>query len=199
MTAASVSEGTASQSEIIAPPSWYPYRVKWLLMGVIMIAAGAWFLYDGFVKWPEQNRVAQEKGYTELPHGGYDIPLQRTIGFALPPLGVFAMCWCLYHSRGQYRLAGDTLYVPGHPPVPLDAIQTIDKTKWDRKGIAYLAYELPGGKTGTLTLDDYIYERKPTDDILEKVEAHVAPPTDEGAESAEAGEVGSTPEEQVRS
>ena len=71
-------------------------------------------------------------------------------------------------------MAGDTLEVPGHPPVTLENIRKIDKRKWDRKGIAYLHYEIgTPPHPGVLKLDDFAYERGPTDDILERVEKGV--------------------------
>lgn len=79
-----------------------------------------------------------------------------------------------------YRLKDDVLYVPGHPPVPLDAIRQIDKSKWDKKGIAYLDYELdsqpnaPAVK-GSIKLDDFVYDQNPTDAIMAAIEEKVAP------------------------
>jgi len=77
-------------------------------------------------------------------------------------MAVLVLFWTRYHSRGQYRLDGDVLYVPGHPPVPLGTIGKIDKRRWDRKGIAYIHYELTGGRIGCLRLDDFVYQREPT-------------------------------------
>ena len=62
----------------------------------------------------------------------------------LPVAGVAFLCWALYNSRGAYRLTGETLRVPGHPPIPLDRIEELDKDKWDKKGIAYVNYRLSG-------------------------------------------------------
>jgi hypothetical protein len=88
----------------------------------------------------------------------------------------------LYGTRGAYRLSGNTLHAPGHPPVPLDAVRAIDQSKWDRKGIVYIDYEL-NGKTGRLKLDDFMYQREPTDQIHDRIVAAVAP-----GESATTGE-----------
>ena len=69
---------------------------------------------------------------------------------------------------------GDVLSVPGHPDVPLEAIRQMDKSRWDRKGIAKVEYELAPGQSNRLTLDDFIYDRPPTDRIVERIEAHLA-------------------------
>ena len=68
----------------------------------------------------------------------------------------------------------DTLQAPGHPAINVDDIRRIDKRKWDKKGIAYLHYEIGQPPTaGVLKLDDFAYERKPTDEMLERIEKNV--------------------------
>jgi hypothetical protein len=81
----------------------------------------------------------------------------------------------LHVSRGTYRLTGDTLEVPGHPPVRLGEITEIDSSKWDRKGIAYLRYQTAGRASGRMTLDDFVYEREPTDQIYDRAVAALNP------------------------
>ncbi len=107
----------------------------------------------------------------EKPHQDRDIQIQKYLGFSLLPLGIVLGFWFFYSSRGAYRLTGDVLSIPGHPPVPLQAVRDIDKTKWDRKGIAYVDYELPDGTQGSFRLDDFVYERKPTDEIFARIES----------------------------
>jgi hypothetical protein len=171
--------------DIVAKPD-RRYQLKWLIMGLALLAWGGWSLYDGYVRYPRMNAEAiadadrQGKPRPEkLPHGGYDIPLNKLIGWALQPAAILAIAWTLYRTRGEYRLShdGTTLHAPGHPPVPLDNIREIDKTKWERKGVAQLTYEVPqaAGKTARLTLDDYMYEREPTDEILRRIEAALLP------------------------
>jgi hypothetical protein len=169
-TAPAVSQTTG---DIIARASTM-YRAKWCVMGFALLAYGWWSLYDGYVKYPRLNAEAAGRGLTVLPHGGYDIPLNRLFGFALQPLGAIILAWAFYSSRGQYRLVGDTLHAPGHPPVGFGDIRAIDQSKWDRKGIAIIEYDV-NGKTGALKLDDYLYEREPTDQIYDRILAAVAP------------------------
>ena len=174
---------TYPAGEIVAGPSWFWYRIKWIVMGLVFSGWGAWSIYDGFVAWPRANEEARAKGYDELPHDQLGIQLNKIIGIVLTPGGLLMAAWSLYNSRGQYRLtADDTLHVPGHEPVAMHQVRAIDKTQWDRKGIAYIEYErADGGGAGRLRLDDYLYERKPTDDILERIEAAVLPPEGAGA------------------
>lgn len=169
-------------SEVVAKPSM-SYRLRWCAMGLAVLAFGLWSIHDGFVKYPRENEAARAKGLQQVPHPGWDIPFNKTFGVVLPPLGLLLVGWALYNSRGRYVLSGQTLQVPGHPPVQLDAVRAIDKTLWDRKGIAYLTYETPGGQ-GRLKLDDYLYERRPTDVILERIESTLLPqPTAPAAEA----------------
>ena len=182
--------------EIVARPGRY-YRNARYIMTAICVGLGLWFMYDGWVGWPRENerhaqvsaqldtaratgnKDAESKLQEELKsikhHGGFDIPLQRILGVTLPLAGVALLCWALYNSRGTYRFADNTLHVPGHPPVPVDAIRQIDKQKWERKGIAYIDYEVAGGGKGRIKLDDFVYEQAPTQAFLTRIELLVAP------------------------
>jgi hypothetical protein len=170
------------------------YRAKRLLMAIMLIAGGLWFGYDGFIAWPRENarieqlgkdietarrandepavrRLDAQRGNLKL-HSDMDLLIQKVLCLSLPARGLAVIAWSLHNSRGAYRLAENVLTVPGHPPVPLDAITSIDKTDWDRKGIAYLHYELPGPTpaTGRLCLDDFIYQREVVAAIFKHVQ-----------------------------
>jgi hypothetical protein len=179
----------APGQDIVAKAST-EYRVKRLLMVVLLVGWGGWSLYDGYVKYPRDNaRIAElRKEIEKLPpadeqrtkkevelrqikaYTDTDIFLNRLLGWTLPPLGLAMLVFALHNSRGEYRLRGETLSVPGHPPVPLSAMDSIDRTKWDRKGIAHVNYTLLNGTKGRLRLDDFIYEREPTDEIFKRIE-----------------------------
>jgi hypothetical protein len=170
-------ETAASGEAIVARGGTY-YRVTRYLFCVVLVGSGLWFGYDGFVRYPRYNElhllhVRNPASYPQdYPmHNGSSILLQKILGGALPLAALGLLVWTLYRSRGAYRLADDVLSVPGHPDVPLSNITQIDKSLWDRKGIARLDYELPSGQRGKVTLDDFIYDRPPTDRILETIEA----------------------------
>jgi hypothetical protein len=196
MTTDAADPAASEDSEIIARPD-AGYRWKHLIMAVIMIAAGGWFAYDGWVKWPNENQLIrqlqtekeaaiQKNDQAEIdriakalgqhsPHTQMDLLFQKALAFALPLAGIAYGLWTLRTTRGRYRLENDTLYVPGHQPVSIAYdIRRIDKRKWDRKGIAYLHYETGNPPVpGTIKLDDFAYERRGTDEILSRVEHHV--------------------------
>lgn len=189
------SQAIDNGGDIVANPSGW-YRAKMLLMGLLIFGyMGGYFLYDGFVGYPKQNakydelsaqidrtadpaektRLVEEQKKLGNKHTETDLMLQRGIGIVGIPLGLFMIGRALYVSRGKYRLSGDTVYVPGHPPVTFDMIRDIDKSKWDKKGIALVSYSASAGKVGTFKLDDYIYDRDATDAILERIENAISP------------------------
>lgn len=164
---------------IVARAGTY-YRVTRYIFSAVLLAMGGWFAYDGFVTYPrhnEQHRLhvlnPQQHPKDAPTHTEADIRLQKILGAALPVVAIGLLASTFYRSRGAYRLSGDVLSVPGHTDVPLSSITQIDKSLWDRKGIAHLNYELPTGRKGRLTLDDFVYDRPPTDRILETIEARL--------------------------
>ncbi len=181
---------------VVAGPGQY-YRNTRYLMTLILVGMGLWFGYDGFKHWPEENRkyaaletlkiearrrgdlvheqqfIQQQTAYKT--HSDTDILLQKILCFVLPPLGFVVLLRALHNSRGEYRLDGQILNVPGHPPVPFEYITELDRHLWDRKGIAFVNYDLGNGQQGRLRLDDFVYDRDPTDEIFNRVEAYVAP------------------------
>jgi hypothetical protein len=195
-TTTTTNDAGQPQGAIVARYGRY-YRNTRYLIAALCIGYGLWSIYDGFVRYPRANEAEIQKEVTRvetasgkpvtpeerreiaakttLPHGGWDVPFNQWIGIILPPVGLAMLAWMLYNSRGEYRLERDTLHVPGHPPVPMDNIRKIDKRLWERKGIAYIEYEVPQSlKRAQFKLDDFIYERGPTDAIFERIEKHVA-------------------------
>jgi hypothetical protein len=194
---------------VVAGPGSY-YRNTRYLMTVILIGMGLWFGYDGFVGWPKSNemrakleseaksadargdraqaeRLIQEAGKYKA-HTPTDIRFQKVLCFILPPVAIVLLIRSLRQSRGEYRLEGTTLHVPGHPAVPFENITEIDKRLWDRKGIAYVSYDLGNGEKGKLKLDDFLYDRPPTDEIYERIEKYVTPAAESTSTSTQSTE-----------
>jgi hypothetical protein len=162
-----------SQGPIVARYGQY-YRNTRYLMFVLFMGFGIYCIYDGFYKYPLENDTAIKRGQRP-PHGEYDAPLNKVLGCLLPPLAVFVLVRALHNSRGEVRLDGETLSIPGHPPIGLSAIRKIDKGLWDRKGIAYIEYESGEPPVrGTFKLDDFVYDRPPIDAIMERIDAYAA-------------------------
>lgn len=186
--------------EPVPPPGEYTaragsyYRNVRYAVFVAALALGAYFLYDGYVGYPqdneryaellaEQNRLqeageqaAAAKVARELDeykhHSDTDIFWQKVLGYGLPPVGILLMARWWYKSRGQVRLdPDDTLHVPGHDPIPLASMKGVDDRVWDRKGIADVEYTAPEGEKRA-RLDDFVYERGPIDKIHDRL-AHL--------------------------
>lgn len=156
------------------------YRNARLLMVALMLGLGGWFIKDGFYSYPKANedaiKKARDNGETDKfdkdgkfvgkpEHSDTDIALQKVLGFLLIPVGFGYLFFFLNKSRGAYRMEGDVISIPGHPDFRVAEVQRVDKRLWDRKGIAKVDYKTAAGATGTVTLDDFIYDRPPTDAI----------------------------------
>lgn len=155
------------------------YRVTHYIMSVVVLIMAAWFAYDGFHNWPKQKRendANAEAGRPQLnkPHTDMDILIQRALAIGLPFIGIGLLARCLSQSRGTLRLEEDVLHVPGHPAVPVADIRSIDNESWEKKGIAVVSYET-AGRRGTLKLDDYHYDRDPTDKIQKIITERLEP------------------------
>ena len=182
---------------IVAHPD-STYRLKRFIMVLVLLGMGPWFAYDGWKGWPAENQqiadrqqqldharqVRDTAKIDELnhdplthkePHSDLALNIQKLLAVALPIGGILFLIWTLRASRGVYRLTGDVLEVPGHPPVRLSEIAEIDASHWERKGIAYLRYRTASGAAGRLCLDDFIYERDPTDQIYDRAVATLHP------------------------
>jgi hypothetical protein len=172
-------------AEVVVAKAGRYYRVARYMMTLLLMAYGAWSIYDGFVSWPNWTVTHP----AEKPKTQTDIMLNRVLGVLLPPMGLIVLGWALYNSRGEYRLEHGVLRVPGHPPVPLEKVQAINREMWDRKGIAYVDYDLTEAQVrskagapvsysgvskaarGTLKIDDFVYEREPADLIFKAIES----------------------------
>jgi hypothetical protein len=150
------------------------FRWKRYVLVAILLIYGGMSIRDGFVKYPQDNAAwAQIPNRGDIPpHPGFDVQLNQILGMILPPLSLLFLFWTLFISRGSYRFDGSDIHVPGHPPIPLTAVRELNRAKWDRKGIAYVEYQLPGSpRTEKFKLDDFIYQREPTDRIFAMIES----------------------------
>jgi len=160
---------TAPAAVIVAKAS-RDYRWRRYLLAIFLFGYGLYSCYDGFKRYPRENAEDRAHGLEIVRHPGLDVQFNQAFGVGLPPLSILFVCWILYASRGKYQFDGESISVPGHGTVPLKAIRRINREKWDRKGIAYLEYQVPGSaKLGVIKLDDFIYERQPTDEIFARV------------------------------
>lgn len=156
----------------------FQYRWRVYVFFLLMFGYGLWSLRDGFFAWPAVNQRNQEmeaRGQTPptMSHNEASILINQALGVLLPAISLPLFLWLMYRSRGAYRLADGSLQVPGSPPVPLDRVRALDKSRWDRKGIAVVEYDGPDGSPARITLRDMVYERRATDEIVARIEAHL--------------------------
>lgn len=183
-----IASSDATEPSAAAPPEEIPrqivagpgksYRIRRYLIALVLFGFGIASIYDGFSRYPREN--AKVHWPDKPPHTNLDITLNQGLGILLPPWGIFVLVMALYKSRGQYVLQDGVLYVPGHPPVPLDKIQSVGAETWDRKGIAEINYDLAGSpqaagipsnkQHGQIILDDFVYDQPPTDQIYKVIE-----------------------------
>jgi hypothetical protein len=156
----------------------FQYRWRSWAFAILMLIVGGWSLNDGFVVYPRDNAAWERMAGSvdrppKPPHDQAGVIFNQFAGVLCTVVSIPFLIWRERRSRGEYRLSGNRLSVPGHEPVTLDQIRGLDLLRWDRKGIALLEYQLPTGKKGTLKLCDMIYQREPTDTIVERIEAHL--------------------------
>jgi hypothetical protein len=200
MSETETSAPDTANDEIIARPD-IRYRGKHLAMALASIIFGLWFAYDGYIGWPKHNvevrnvkkaigdaeakndaeaaRQAKAKlGSMRAEYTETDILIQKLLAYTLPVAGLLYGIWTLIATRGQLHLQGKLLRIPGAGSIPFEDIRRIDKRRWDRKGIALVHYETHHPRrTRIFKLDDFAYARKPTGEILARIEEHLAPPT----------------------
>lgn len=182
------------QGEIVARAGRYYRNTRYALL-VMFLVMGGWFALDGWKRWPEENArvrdlkiqqqaAEEQKDQAELgrvnaelknykEHSDWDLLFQKILAIGLPIIGITLLVRALHNSRGEYRLSGTKLSAPGHPTIDLNEIEEVDNNLWDRKGIAWIKYKTADGQTGEMRLDDFLYDRPPTDAIYERVAKHM--------------------------
>jgi hypothetical protein len=164
------------------------------IFSLLFLGFGIYCIYDGFFKYPAQraqydalkariedekiNEDERAKLSQQLKDLGdrrsdFDILFNQAFGVALPPLAVLLYWRWMHISRGEYRLENDVLSVPGHPPVKLNDITGIDTELMKKKGILFVDYKTADGQEYTLKLDDFVYDQKPTDAIIDHIRAEM--------------------------
>ena len=196
--APTVDQPAAPTGPIVARRGTYFRNARLILVAVVFVF-GIWSAYDGFKAWPELNKQIEEnnrqlnaadkndlakigelsKKQKQLgePKNSAALLLNRILAFVLPALSIAYLVYFLHKSRGEIRLENDVLTAPGHPPVPLSAVTSIDAKLWDKKGIAKVHYTT-ADKSGTITLDDFVYDQKPVDAIYDRLKAATSAPVE---------------------
>lgn len=169
------------------------YRNRLLLITVGALLYAGWAYYDATIKYPDQIKawttyrdlqtnkkdtfreewpaVAEENGWDINPPSERDKSDIATqwVQFAIVfPIGSYCLISLLLWSRRYVGCDSEKLYAHGGTEVPFGQITKIDATRWDTKGIALVHYDIGQGEK-TLKLDDWKYERAPSDEVFERL------------------------------
>lgn len=174
------------------------YKFRIMALALILIGWGAWSLWDGMVAYPAHNQHraasleamaqyrethgslqgwpqhARENGFaldpTTLKAEGVTAQYVMA-GLALPP-GLALVGYFFVISRRWIRTDGEGLHTSWGRHAPWASLESVDKARWQRKGIAVIYYR-DGDARRSITLDDWKYDTDATEQILAEVEAQV--------------------------
>lgn len=165
------------------------------LIPFLFLAFAAYFLYDGAIGYPrsdkrwdaherlkdkpeEWEKYATEQGWKTTPPEHRLGPGKYTEQFvAAGVTGLVGMISLIYWHRNRRRVIRNDeegIYDPltGHR-VAYGEITRIDKSRWKKKGYAYIHYTR-NGKSGSITFDDAKYDPTALETILAETEGKVA-------------------------
>jgi hypothetical protein len=124
---------------IEAPVSRYK-RTNLKIYILVCVLAALWFAFDGYV-----NRKFIEKNTNEDGTANSTLLLNRGAAPVLALGAVFFGVW-LFTVKDKKVVADEQeLVVAGKRRIPYDAIESIDKTHFERKGFFIIAYRSESG------------------------------------------------------
>lgn len=196
----------------------FGYRNRLLVIALGALFYAALCVYDAKVKYPDQIEARQtlEELKVEHPSDWKDRwpeiatandwdptkePKERSQGdintqwwqFAVVfPIGMYCLISVIVWSRRSIGIDENKFYAYGGVEVPFEAITRIDASRWQRKGIAKVYYTA-GDVEKSVIIDDFKFERQPTNEIFDRLKNEVGEDKIEGlvetgidAEAAEA-------------
>lgn len=172
------------------------YRIRLLIIGLMLLLFAIWCAYDGFLVYPAQrdlyntyNQVTQNEQLhdykrewaayaqehnlpTSKPYerDNMDIYTQYIMGALLLPPGLFFVSLFFITGGRWYGVDDQGLHTSAGKHVTWDQISDLDKTRWHNKGIVVVHFKVDGGKFDRITLDDWKYQRTETAEILQIIE-----------------------------
>lgn len=171
---------------------------KWTVIGLVLIAFGGWCLYDALIAYPAHNRkvaafmhhmqseALQEqwpeyarahgwsprKPHPAEPYSTWDIRTQWIYLAIAWPVGFLALAGAgLSYNR---KITADEQGVTGPRGrfAAYEQIVRVDKTRWDRKGVALLRYRVEEDAR-SIRFNDWKYEN--AEPVLDLIEQRVGP------------------------
>ena len=138
-------------------------KQNFMLIIALLIGFGGWFAYDGYINptFIEKHTVDGVPDST-LQFNRKAPPVMIAAGVLL---GVY-----LLTIRGKKLIAEEKELISGKAKIPYDAIEKINKTHFDKKGVFTLTYT-ENGQTKDLKFSDRVYDNLPAvlDHIVSKI------------------------------
>jgi len=145
-------------------PSW---AGRWLLIAVSLLGFAGWYAYDAQTGYPRENQEAAARQEAP-PYSERDIAVQWMIAGGCLVLSVVVLMRLAVHFGRRWSADETGLRGPRGLDLSYDRITAIDKTRWDRKGIAVVHYQTPSGEAGAVKLDAWVF--RGADCVLAEVE-----------------------------
>ncbi len=155
------------------------------------------FLYDGMIRYPERQQIyleweqlreerddwrqewqrrMAEHGYPERPtqYTDTDIAVQYLIAAILGVVGLVFLFGFVRTFGRWVAIDDDALTANGGHRATFDRIESVDADRWDTKGIAIVHYRDDADQLKRITLDDWKFEREPTQAIYQQLRQKLA-------------------------
>ena len=173
-------------------------------MGVVAVGFALYCLYDGFIGYPNQRKralayhelenemlgqdpiafrdrwheIARQNNwpttYPGEPKSQGDILMQFVMAAGAGVIGLWLLSGS-WLARGRWIESTDTgINSSWGQSFNFDQVVSLNKRKWRDKGIAKVTYD-EGGRKRRFVIDDYKFDRYPTDDILRELEVNIDP------------------------
>lgn len=177
------------------------YRNRLILIALGAMLYSAWCFYDGYfvypdkqdafksyqtlqVKFPDDQAKVNEQWEEVAAGNGWDGTLApeevtdwsiRTqwIQFGIVfPIGAYCLFSLVRWSRRYIGCDATKLYGSGGTEFGFDQVTRVEASRWDTKGIASIYYDAGQGER-SLLIDDWKYDREPTDRIFDRLREQV--------------------------
>lgn len=131
------------------------------------------------VRETEWKEIAESKGWPiKPPHYtaeelGHNINFSIALGAVCALIGVPSVFWFLKNRGTWLEIDGSRLSSSSGQSLDFSDIQTVDKKKWVKKGLATIHY-LDNGAANTFVVDDLKYDRKVVDQMVAEIEAAIS-------------------------
>ncbi|MFP4283622.1 MAG: hypothetical protein ACLFU2_13460 [Opitutales bacterium] len=155
---------------IITWPNEAERYERYRALGEEMVASGDAPEVDSPEVQLAWERLARQEDFSEkVPseRTEEDIAGQFKWGTGVGLVGLAFLGWVFWNQTLRIRSDEDYVYSARGKKVPWGAFTGVDRSKWEKKGIAVAEYELDG-KKGRMVLDDYKFA--PAEDIIVEIE-----------------------------